>query len=662
MTAVDVAVAPPAEDRVLSPHTGWTRNHWEHTADQMLAALARHATPQHGRIHLPGPRASSAGFASDGLEGYSRTFLLAAFRLAGAGAAGTVPGDLAGRYAQGLVAGTTGRDEAEAWTHAAEVPQTMVEAASIAIGLHETRSLIWDQLDHAEQDRAAAWLLEATTAPAGANNWQLFQVIVNAFLKGVGAPYDQAQLTRNLDRIDSWYVADGWYSDGPGQRFDHYVGWAMHLYTALWCRMDGDAADPDRAAVYRNRLGRFLDSFALLFGADGAPLHQGRSLTYRFAAAAAPWAGALVDATPLAPGLTRRLASGALRHFLDRGATEPDGLLTLGWHGPFEPLTQLYSGPASPYWASKAFIGLLLPADHPVWTEPEEPLPVETGDFIAALPAPGWLAWGTQADGIVRVANHGTDHHPMYDSREALHYRKLAYSTATGPEVVGDGTASTVDGEVLLLDRGGGSRRSIRRLGVEDGMAGSVWYPGETRVAHGLAMPSWNDRVEVVSAVRGRAEVRAVHVTAFDPVGVRMGGWAVASDEVVDIATGEGRWAWARTASGLTSVVAGLHGFSECGVDRHQESNAFGPHSATPWLASDVNARAEQVLVALVVLTGEPIDPGAEMEGVAAVEVNLDGERREVVVRWADGAVTTLGFAGRSREWRHDDSVIGGAR
>ncbi|CAM5515003.1 hypothetical protein SALBM311S_09682 [Streptomyces alboniger] len=67
------------------------------------------------------------------------------------------------------------------------------------------------------------------------------------------------------------------------------------------------------------------------------------------------------------------------------------GLLTLGWYQPLPPVTQRYSGPASPYWASKAFLGLLLPENHPVWTAPEEPAPVDTADVRLALPSPRWL-------------------------------------------------------------------------------------------------------------------------------------------------------------------------------------------------------------------------------------------------------------------------------
>ncbi|MBD4652306.1 DUF2264 domain-containing protein, partial [Xanthomonas citri pv. citri] len=52
------------------------------------------------------------------------------------------------------------------------------------------------------------------------------------------------------------------------------------------------------------------------------------------------------------PGLTRRICSGTVRHFLDRGAGA-DGILTMGWFGEFRPMAQFYFGVGSPYWASK---------------------------------------------------------------------------------------------------------------------------------------------------------------------------------------------------------------------------------------------------------------------------------------------------------------------
>ncbi len=174
-----------------------------------------------------------------------------------------------------------------------------------------------------------------------------------------------------------------------------------------------------------------------MFGADGAPLHFGRSLTYRFAASAAVSLGAVTGHTPLTPGASRRIASGALRHFLDRGALTSEGLLSLGWYGPHEASLQEYSGPASPYWASKAFVALLAPADHALWTDTEEPAPVEEADRVLSLPGPGLLLQATRADGTVRLHNHGSDHVRPHEGESAAdddpHYGRLAYSTRTGP-------------------------------------------------------------------------------------------------------------------------------------------------------------------------------------------------------------------------------------
>lgn len=104
----------PADDRALSPYTGYTRAHWEAAADGLLKAAWKWATPGGALLDLPG-RPSASGVRSDGLEGYARTFLAAAFRVAGAD--GKDPHGWLDRYADGLTAGTRtpGRDDAESW-------------------------------------------------------------------------------------------------------------------------------------------------------------------------------------------------------------------------------------------------------------------------------------------------------------------------------------------------------------------------------------------------------------------------------------------------------------------------------------------------------------------------------------------------------------------
>ncbi|OQD53721.1 hypothetical protein BM536_025950 [Streptomyces phaeoluteigriseus] len=482
----------PPPDRTLSPRTGYTRAHWEAAADALLAAVEPYATEDRALYHLPGDRESWSGRLSDGLEGYARTLLLAAFRR---------DETALERYADGLAAGVLG-----AWPRIEDRGQPLVEAASIALALRLTRPLLWDRLDDAVRQRAADWLADALTAEPWPCNWELFPVTVGGFLHAVDHESDTARkaVDRGLERIEQWYVGDGWYTDGAGRAFDYYNGWAMHLYPVLHAWLDDD---PRLLELYGGRLSRHLTDYARLFGADGAPMRQGRSLTYRFATTVPLWLGALTGHTPLPPGETRRLASGALRYFLRRGAVDERGLLSLGWHGPDPDVLQGYSGPASPYWAAKAFLGLLLPPEHEVWTAVEEPAPVERTDAVTPLSAPNWLLQATRSDGLVRLHNHGSE-----DVRYDPHYTRLAYSTATAP-------SPSYDNSVVVGDDPG--RTGIEPLGVGDGWAASRHTSGG------------GTRVTSVVLARGAAEVRVHGVAGAEPgTPVRVTGWAAREDGV----------------------------------------------------------------------------------------------------------------------------------
>ncbi|CCK26576.1 hypothetical protein BN159_2197 [Streptomyces davaonensis JCM 4913] len=479
----------PLDDRGPSPATGYTRAHWEAAADALLAAVEPYATPDRALYHLPGDRHSFSGRLSDGLEGYARTLLLAAFRK---------DETALERYADGLAAGASG-----AWPRIQHRSQPLVEAASVALALRLTRPLLWDRLDDGVQQRAAQWLADALTAEPWPCNWELFPVTVGGFLQSIGhEPEASAKaIDRGLERIEQWYLGDGWYTDGDGRKFDYYNGWAMHLYPMLhaWLAEDAELLD-----LYGGRLSRHLTDYAHLFAADGAPMHQGRSLTYRFATTAPLWLGALTGHSPLPPGQTRRLASGALRYFLERGAVDDRGLLTLGWHGPNSAVLQDYSGPASPYWASKGFLGLLLPPEHEVWTAREEPSPAEDGpDWAYPITPPNWLLQSTTSDGLVRLHNHGSEH-VDYDP----YYSRLAYSTATGPS-----PSPSCDNSIFIA--GDPSRTGIEPLGVGDG-----WAASRHTVSSGASVTS-------AVLVRGAVEVRAYLVAGAEAgTPVRVTGWA----------------------------------------------------------------------------------------------------------------------------------------
>src|SRR5690606_8157985 len=362
------------------------RASWTGYADRLLAGARAYASPNHARITPPGAE-GGYGNAVDGLEGFARTFLLAGFRLMGERGEGL--GDLADFYAEGIRAGV---DPAapDRWVRLDEHPQAKVEAASLALILDQTRPWIWDRLDALTRQRVIDYFAPVvgdTSYPR--NNWLWFRIVVQTFLRSVGGPWSPDDIAADLALHDSLVRADGWLADGDERAYDHYVGWALHLYPVLWSRMQGAAElaaelGADRFASDVDALDRYLQDAVHLVGGDGAPLIQGRSLVYRFAAAAPFWVGALAGVPSTDPGTLRHAAMGVIAHFDEHGAPDQDDLLTMGWHGEWRRLAQNYSGPSSPYWAAKGMLGIALPADHPVWAAPA---PAASADELRTIAA-----------------------------------------------------------------------------------------------------------------------------------------------------------------------------------------------------------------------------------------------------------------------------------
>jgi hypothetical protein len=654
------AAALPPEDRSRSPYTGWTRDHWTALADRSLAALDPYRSPKGAYVDLPGP-ASRNGRRSDGLEGYARSLLLAGFRIAGEG--GADPAGVLERYAEGLAAGTD-PSSPEAWPRPDELDQAKVEAASIALVLQLTRPWLWDRLDDAVRERTVAWLGTVVGQPYPPINWVWFRVVAESFLREAGGPWSAADIEEDLAVHASLRRPGGWLSDGQERAYDHYTGWALHLYPLLWTHLfdvTGTLCPPELRRRWADDLGAYLDDAACLLGADGSPLLQGRSLTYRFAAAAPFWTAAVTGTGRLGPGLLRRAASGMLRHFHDRGSFAPDGLLRLGWHGEWQPVRQAYSGPGSPYWAAKGMLGLMLPAGHPVWTAAEEPLPVEQADVARAVAAPGWLVSARRSDGIAVVVNHGTDHaRAGATSGDSPLYARLGYSTATLPPLTGPTTADPLDNSVAVLDDAG---RATHRSGFTPLCA--ELRPGGVLVGASRGRAHWVDTAEdtspdhgsgrtgthtpgplltVASVLRAGTEIRLVRLDAPDgapPAGrtLRVGGWPVPAGAPPAAHPRDRPGAYAEAAGpGLRSRLRGLRGFTRAGVAAESGTSPLAPWTSTPWLATEGPLPLGEVLAAAVHL-----DRGEGDMAVPALRVRpAAGGAHDVTLTWPDGTTAEV--------------------
>ncbi|WP_263119465.1 DUF2264 domain-containing protein [Cellulomonas fimi] len=656
MTAT-AAASDASDRRVQSPHTGWTRGTWLSLADSLLAGVRPYASEGHARITPPGP-AGGYGRDVDGLEGFARTFLLAGFRLAGE--RGADPTHLAQWYAEGIAAGTDPH-AADRWVRLDEHPQAKVEAASIALVLDLTRPWIWDRLTPRVQEQVVDYLSPAVGDPTYPRiNWVWFRLVVQTFLRSVGGPWSAEDVAEDLATHDTFARADGWLSDGAERSYDHYVGWALHLYPTLWARMAGatDLRPAAARAADVTALDRYLADAVHLIGADGSPLLQGRSLVYRFAAAAPFWVGALAQVPSLSPGLLRRAASGVMRHFTEAGAPDRRGLLTLGWHGAWPRLAQSYSGPGSPYWASKGLLGLALPAEHPVWTATEEPLPIESADTLRAVRAPGWVVAGTREDGIVRVLNHGTDHAvPGATTGDSPLYASLGYSTATAPLLDEAAWTEPLDGVVTLVDAAGrvGHRTGFETLEcrVDDGTVGVAasrssthWLvPDAVQEQHGSGLAGHAEpagTLVVISLARGPRELRLVRVEEVARTGLRLryGGWPVVGPTTESAVTATTVHA---TAGGLTSGLAVIRGGpSRSGVRQRSDASPLGDPAHVPWIDQPAATGTwSAVLVTLSRLAAVPADP-------VRVEVRDVPGATEVRVRWPDGVGTRSVVATRA--------------
>lgn len=640
----------------------WDRARWVSYADRLLAGAMAHAAPDHARITLPGA-AGGYGRAVDGLEGFARTFILAAFRLAGEQGQGLE--GLADFYAQGVRAGTD-PDGGNRWVRMDEHAQAKVEAASIALALDLTRPWIWDRLTSSAQERVIEYLSPVVgDATYPRTNWLWFRVVVETFLRSVGGPWSQEDIDEDLALHDSFYRADGWLSDGAERAYDHYTGWALHLYPVLWARMSG-AGEIAGERTERDvaRLDRFLLDALSLVGGNGSPLIEGRSLSYRFAAAAPFWAGVLAGVPSSSPGRLRHAANAVAGHFATAGVPDAGGVLTLGWHHEWRQLAQAYSGPGSPYWAVKGLLGVALPAGHPVWSAPAEPLPVEAGDTLRVIRAPGWLVSGTRADGIVRVINHGTDHaSPGELTGDSPLYARLGYSTATSPLLDDEAWLNPLEQAVAITDaRGRATHRtaltplavSVDASGaVPVAIGGSTWQahwltPDERQQRHGSGLAGTAEvagRVTVVSLVRGPWEFRLARVddlaADLDPARLRLriGGWALSASSPGDIA-GSAYGTTAEVISGtrcsrLTAVPGdAVRGDAVAGWAGRKDASPLGPVSAVPYL--ELPVAPGQWAVVLSELSGTREVPAAR----PAAELSCREGALTAALRWPDGAAT----------------------
>ena len=427
------------------------------------------------RLHLGETGASYDQNAIE-LEAFSRPlWALAPFWLGG----GSAP-EFERIYQAGLDHGTDPAHP-EYWGDTKDYDQCFVEMAAIACAILEVPEKAWEPLNPEARTHLAAWLGTINHHELPNCNWLFFRVLVNLALRSVEMPWDPALLEQDLQNAESWYIGDGWYSDGSPEvkpQRDYYIPWALQYYGVLYS-VFAAKEDPERAARFRQRAMEFGSQFMTWFDADGAALPYGRSLTYRFGQcafySACIWAGLEPLPLPVMKGIIVR----NLQWWMSKPIFDRSGVLTVGYCYPQFFMSERYNAPGSPYWGLKTFIVLGLPDNHPFWTAEAAPLPVQPG--VTELPAAHLLMQRTP-DGQVNAyapAEVEQNEHGQFAEK----YGKFVYSTRFGfsasrsyaelAQAAPDSMLAFLIGGQIFV------RRHSQSFAVQDGKMVSTWSPFE---------------------------------------------------------------------------------------------------------------------------------------------------------------------------------------
>ncbi len=416
----------------------------------------------------------------------------------------------------GLARGTD-PDDPQYWGPIpAPADQRIVEMAPIGLALALVPEHIFTPLTKAQQDNLVRWLEPISTIAPAPNNWWFFRVLVNLGFQRVGGPFDAAAVKESLDTLESFYLGDGWYRDGLIDNTDFYNPWGFHFYGLIYAQLAAKD-DPDRAQRFRDRAREFAPDWEAWFDPSGRVVPFGRSLTYRFGAAAFWGALAFAGEEALPWGRIRGLWARHMRYWATQPIAKENGVLSIGYSYPNLLMSETYNGPGSPYWAFKAALPLALGEDHPFWSTPEEGYAAASGP--RAQPQPVVVA---QTDGIqTQLLNGGRG--LWFMRHGSAKYGKFAYSTAFGFSLEPDDlTATGITDSMLVLTDDQGVRRvrsAVIDSGITEGVVWSRWRPF--------------DDVEVITALYGEGtwHVRIHSVTTARALHAVEAGFSIAPDD-----------------------------------------------------------------------------------------------------------------------------------
>jgi hypothetical protein len=256
-----------------------------------------------------------------------------------------------------------------------ESRQPLVDAAFMAQALLAAPQVLWYPLDELTKQRIINEFKKLRQIEPYKSNWVLFAATIETFLLSIGEEVNAIRIDTAIDLIQSWYVGDGWYSDGERFHFDHYNGYVIHPMLTEVLRVNADKGRKDKKlfdTAYK-RMKRYASFQERFISPEGYYPVVGRSSTYR-AGLFQPLAKLALDKSlpdGISPAQVRCGLTAVLKHLFIPSSFTPQGYLTLGLVGDKQAgISDSYTNTGSLYITSYVFLPLGLPATDAFWKDP----------------------------------------------------------------------------------------------------------------------------------------------------------------------------------------------------------------------------------------------------------------------------------------------------
>ncbi|GKU28838.1 DUF2264 domain-containing protein [Clostridium folliculivorans] len=472
-----------------------------------------------------------------GFEAFSRPLWAVFFSLA----SGEELKEL-GYFIEGIKNGTNPNHK-EYWGEVKDYSQKLVEMAVYGVGLIMAGDKLLAYFNEKEKANFLNWLSVEIQREVPDNNWHFFRILVSIGLKKVGWNFNKKVLEDSLERVEEFYIGDGWYSDGLTNQRDYYISFAMHFYGLIYAKAMKNE-DSDRSKIFKRRAYIFAKDFIYWFDKEGKALPFGRSLTYRFAQCAFWSAMVYADLRPYSLGVMKGIILRHLRWWIKQPILSDDGLLTIGYGYGNISMAEEYNAPGSPYWAFKSFLILALKEDSEFWQAKEEPLP-RIEEIHVIKPAFMILNHDEGSKHVFCITSgQYADFEPNHTQEK---YTKFAYSNHFGFNISKDNYGIekfAFDSCLAFSERDNyyRTRRRCDKIKIEGNTIFSEWHPWE------------NVRVQTWLVALGQWHIRVHKINTKRKLDIIEGGFPVIASELRDICI-EKEYFICKGENGVSAIV-----------------------------------------------------------------------------------------------------------